>query len=92
MPPAAMKKKVPLNVPVSAALKDAVDRAAIANGQTTNEWVAASLAATLGRPELAVIPRKPVHRWMAGNPKPKGPAAILMRIWLEEARLAATGI
>lgn len=49
-------------------------------------WTRTDLASEMGVTENAV------HRWMAGNPKPKGPAAILMRIWLEEARLAATGI
>jgi len=53
---------VPLHVPISPALKDAVDRAAMAANLPTNEWVAKTLAESLQKPELAQIPRKPFGR------------------------------
>ncbi len=46
---------------------------------TLKGWSRTDLASEMGVTENAV------HRWMAGTPKPRGPAAILMRLWLDAA-------
>lgn len=56
------KLTVPLHVPISPELKDAVDRAAIAAELPTNEWVAKVLAKEIGNNSLGVIPRKTMGR------------------------------
>ncbi len=43
-------------------------------------WSRTKLAAELDLTENSV------NRWLAGNRFPSGPASILMRMWLEEAR------
>ncbi len=57
-----VKLTVALSVPISPALKEAVDRAAMAEKIPTNEWVARHLAEVLNQPELAEIPRKAFGR------------------------------
>jgi transcriptional regulator with XRE-family HTH domain len=46
-------------------------------------WSLARLADALDLTENAV------YRWVTGRHEPKGPAAILMGMWLKEARLEA---
>ncbi len=51
-------KMVPLNVNVSAGLKNAVGKAADKERLTLNEWVAQTLADKIGKPSLGEIHRK----------------------------------
>jgi len=53
---------VPLYVPISPKLKDAIDLKAFNDGMTTNEWVALVCAEKLGNIELAKIPRHRLGR------------------------------
>jgi DNA-binding transcriptional regulator YiaG len=48
-------------------------------------WRATHLAAALDLTETTV------YRWLMGLGVPKGPARVLMRLWLEEARASSNG-
>lgn len=56
------RRSLLLSLPISHELKDAIGEAAEEAGLAMNEWVARLIAEHFGRPDFAVIPRKPYGR------------------------------